>query len=286
LIINHILKPIFQSYAHQIEAAGLESNFSGWRVGRLIIMVDEIEVDLFENVKVETRLRNWISEPYAEIEQKGRDKYSVPCFNNFIFGSNKSVPVRIPPRDRRVNVGDYQPERFITTREEIEQALPEEIEAFAHYLLHRKADINLAGSILRNEARAEIQAMSISSVDQIANAFVDGNFEVLAEHMPDENIMNAMSDTTGALYGNLLYQWAQERTSYVSRDQLAIIFKHCIGQVPEGKNKFTTWLKHHGVKTKKIRTGDGTAYGIVVEWKVSQSHTELAARKTKLRRVK
>lgn len=287
LIVNHILKPIFRQYVHQVEAPGLISQFAGWRVGKLIIMVDEIEVDLFEDLKVESKLRNWISEPLAEIEQKNRDKYSVPCFNNWIFGSNKPVPVRIPRKDRRTNVGEYQPNRFITTREEIEIELPKEIEGFANYLLTRKADINKAMRILNNDARREIQSMSLSSVDEIAEAIIYGDFEKLYEHMPDMTVLNGMTDNIATVYADLLRQWSNERTTNITRDQLTILFQHCIGRVPEGKNKFTTWLKHHGIKTKKIRMDNSdTAYGITVEWKPSQMKIELASQKTKLRRVK
>lgn len=289
LIINHIMKPILQNYAHQVTAAGLKSQFCGWRVGKLLIMVDEIEVDLFEDAAVESNLRNWISDPMAEIEQKGRDKYSVPCFNNWIFGSNKAVPVRIPLKDRRTNVARYQPERFLTTRQEIEEILPTELSAFAHHLMTRKADIDMAGRILDNEDRRAIQDMSMTSVDEIAHALNEGNFDKLYEFMPDETVLNTIIDNNAALYASLMKRWAVESDSKVTRDQLAIVFKYCIGSIPEGKNKFTTYLKHHGLRTKKIRMANyEIAWGIEVTWQTSVLRKELSQSltKTKLRSVK
>jgi hypothetical protein len=49
--------------------------------------------------------------------------------------------------------------------------------------------------------------------------------------------------------------------------RLLTIFQYRVGkEVPESPNKFTSFLKHHRIYTKRIRVGNRTMYGINVEW--------------------
>ena len=290
LIINHIMKPILQDYAEQILAPALNEKFNGWREHKLLIMVDEIEVDLFSDPSVEAKLRNWVTEPTQDIRVMGTDLYKNPCFNNWLFGSNKPQPVRIPKQDRRYNIAQYQPERFKTSRKEIEQELPKEIAAFAHYLCTRKADLDMAGSIFDSVDRRQIQELSVTSIEELASDLIEGNLSKLHQYLPDEKVLNEITNPTASLYRDIIAQFTNELFSKITRDQLGIIFKHCIGSVSEGTNKFTSFLRHYGIHTKKIRIGHVYHMGIEVMWNVTGPQREELLKTfdntTKLRRIK
>lgn len=294
VIINHIMLPILtERYCGQIKASSLTHSFDGWKENKLLIMIDEVEVDIFEKTSMEGDLRNLITEPTCDIHRKGVNLYKIQSYINLIFGSNKPQPVKIPLGDRRFNVGKYQHKRWVPTQHEIEVLIPEELGAFAHYLMTRKADINLARTILQTEDRRAIQELGVTSVDEFAHDILEGNIKKLWEYMPDERAMNehGTGKTSASAYASILKRFAMQEESKISRDELELMFIHAIGKVPEGAGKFTTFLRHHGIVTKKIWHGNVSTYGISVTWDATQEErnalvTSLHPVETRLRRAK
>jgi hypothetical protein len=287
VIMNNVLKPIMQQYLVMTRVDELISEFNGWTERALIAFIDEIEVDALEQGKpTEGKIRNLITEPTLSIRRMRTNAYNAPNYTNLILSSNKNHPMRIPPGDRRFNVAQFQPVRFRTTVHEIEVELPKEVPGFAHYLLTRKADINLAAQIIETEDRNLIKQLSITSVDHIATAINNGDLEVLLEYLPDENTRDPVAEMYGALMKTFLVQ----KQNKITRDQLRIIFEHTIGKVPEGANKFTRFLAHHGLITKRIRIDNIAHYGVSTDWKFSnETYHEMSARfklPVNVRRVK
>ena len=287
LIMNNILKPIMKKYVVMTRVDELISEFNGWAEYALIAFIDEIEVDALEQGKpTEGKIRNLITEPTLSIRRMRTNAYNAPNYTNLVLSSNKPHPVRIPAGDRRFNVGQFQPTRFKTTTHEIEVELPKEVEAFANYLLTRKADVNLAAQIIETEDRNLIKQLSITSVDHVANAITNGDLAVLVEYLPDEN----NHDPVASMYAALVKSFVIEKQNKITRDQLRIIFEHTIGKIPEGANKFTRFLAHHSLHTKRIKIDNVAHYGVQTTWKLSaELHNEVAARfklPTNIRRVK
>lgn len=295
LIVERILMSIFGGYVGHINASSLKGDFMSFHEHRLITFIDEIEVDMFEEKSVvESKLKNMIVDVNDKIHRKGVDEYSVPSFHNMIFGSNKDQPVSIPRDDRRFNVAKYQPNPLRITLEEIEKVLPRETPAFINYMMTRKADRTIARQILQTDDRAAVQALSITSVDEFAQDITGGNLEKLFEYMPDEKALqeHAIVNPAASAYAYLLKRFITEDESKISRDELFLMFQHAIGKVPEGQNKFTSFLRHHGIHTRRLRTEDaGLTYGIDVKWRIDEKVRKelsraLPERKDKIRRVK
>lgn len=284
VLINTILRTIFEDYLTSIAIEDLDAQFNQWLERSLIVFVDEIEVDALEKKSTDGKLRRIITEPVQPIRRMRTDTMTLPNFSNFIFASNKMQPVKIPLNDRRYNVGVFQHNRLHSTHHEIENVIPGEVPAFAHYLMTRKADIDKAGEVLKTEDRAAIQALSITSVDELAGNIVSGNLEALLEYMPDETYNN---EPVANAYATLMRSFALEGEDKITRDQLAIIFQHCIGKIPEGANKFTTFLRHHGIKTKRIKVNGLAAYGVTIKWQpVDKDFLHSLAPRKPIRRVK
>jgi len=269
-IVELILKPLFgYQNVTSILASALDEDFNAIMENALIVFIDEIEADMFSNTsKFESKLRKWITEPTIDIRRMRTDVYSVPSYINLIFASNKPRPVDIPPTDRRTNVGQFQRKRFLPTDAQ-HDGVKDELAAFAYYLQHHTADIAYARSILDTEDRREIQRISINSLDELAHGLLEGNFEIIASAMPDERLMNESGVITpiASSFINIVKRCSLETKSKLTRDELAVIFEHCIGHVPEGKNKFTSYLRHHGINTKRISINGDKTYGIEITWK-------------------
>lgn len=271
LLINYVLEPIFKQYLTIHKASELQHQFNGWMETALLAFVDEIEADVFEKRSMEGDLRAAITEPVVPIRRMRVDTYGVPSYINFIFSSNKPQPVKLQRADRRFNVGNYQPERLVITVKEVKAVIPSEVESFCDYMLNRPACIDKAAAIMHNEARAVMQALSLTSIDEFADNVMNGDLKKLWEYMPDERLLlehGLMNPATSA-YVHLIKRFTGELTSNITRDELAMMFTHTIGKVPEGANKFTTYLRHHGINTKKVWNGCLSTYGITITWNVT-----------------
>ncbi len=296
LICNHIFRPILSDlYYLQVKAASLRHNFDGWREGKMLIMVDEADVNMLADDAelVESNFKNWVTESPTTIHRKGVDEYSIPCFNNWIIGSNKNQPMKLPANDRRYNVAQFQPQPFITSTYEIEVALPKEVPAFAQYLMTRKTCVDTAHTILDTEDRRNIIEQGITNTEELAINIATGNLDALWEHMPDEALMAAhgLADINAIMYATMMKRFITEQRSDITRDELQAIFTYCAGVSANGVGRFITFLRHQGLKLKKTRISNKTVMALRVNWNISkQKRDELAQSLTisdpKLRRVK
>lgn len=292
MLINKVISPIFEpKYVRQMVAPMLDQEFNDFLEKKLIVFVDEVDAGMFENAKkVESKLFNWITEPTLDIRRMRTDYMNVPNFVSFIFASNKPEPVRIPPKDRRFNVGAFQRERYFPTDDEL-ATMPKELTHFAHFLQHYKVDQLSVHKALETEERSAIQALGITSIDQVANDLREGNLSGFLEALPDTHLMDSMGvvNPTAAAYTAIVKRFCEDafvpeserakntvrnsvtrerapRTSKITRDELAVLFAHCVGKVPEGAHKFTAFLRHHGITTKVLRVDGETPRGLEVEW--------------------
>lgn len=298
MLINKVISPIFEpKYVRQMVAPMLDQEFNDFLEKKLIVFVDEVDAGMFENAKkVESKLFNWITEPTLDIRRMRTDYLSVPNFVCFIFASNKPEPVRIPPKDRRFNVGAFQRERYFPTDDELE-AMPDELTHFAHFLQHYEVDQLSVHKALETAERSAIQALGVTSIDQVANDLREGNLAGFLEALPDTRLMDSMGvvNPTAAAYTDIVKRFGQDaierNPSKVTRDELAVLFTHCVGKVPEGAHKFTAFLRHHGITTRVLRVGDETPRGLQVEWKLTKDDRDFLAatfhpKSTKLKAVK
>lgn len=298
VLFHDVLRPLFgKAHAVQKRATELGSQFNGWLEPALIVFIDEIDADMFVNAKaVEADLRTLITEPTVSIRRMRTDSYEVENYSAFIFSSNKKRPVALPPGDRRFNIAVFQHEKLVISQDEID-SIDDEVEAFAAYLSTRKADFQQAKTVLQTEDRLAVQRMSVTSVDVLTNDILQGNLIGLWEAMPDESLMAEanIQNHTATAYAHLIRKFSKEATSKITRDELGIIFQHCVGTDVNkmGAHKLAAFLRHRGIDLKKLRFGNQFMSGVEVTWVVSKDdkeaiHNELAPKTDpkKMRRVK
>lgn len=273
MLATYILSPLFgENNCFEIVSNLITQDFNGWMEDKLFVFIDEIDADMFTNPKsIEAKFRNWITEDKPTIRRMRTDSYSKQSYVNFAFSSNQNQPVHIPPKDRRNNVCKFNPERWLPTQHTVNIIKQgKELPAFAHFLQNYKTDIERAGAILHTDDRTAIQELGITSIDKLARDLLTGNFSGLLEAMPDEAHLHGQSDGgyIASTFITLLKRFVNEPISRLSRDDLQIIFKHCIGTTPEGAHKFTSYLKHHGIETKVLRVNNKPTRGFEITWKI------------------
>lgn len=297
LLFNNVLVPLFgREHAIQKRASELNSEFNGWVERALVCMIDEIDAEMFLNSRsVEANLRTLITEPVVSVRRMRTDSYLAPNYTAFIFSSNKKRPVAIPPGDRRFNVGLFQNSKLLITPQEVD-AIEDELEGFAHMLSTREASFEDARRVLDTEDRRAVQRLSTTSIDSLAGEILNGNFMTLWDALPDEKFAesNGMVDGIASAYSALIKRMATEAISRITRDELILIFRHCIGKVPEGSKKQAQWLEHHGIVLSRLRDGDARIPGVEIEWRITPEQcrtiraevTGTPTKSTKVRRVK
>lgn len=271
-IFNRVIRPLFGE-TNTVYKLGheLSEQYNGWLESALVVLFDEIEADMFTNLKlVEGKLRSYITEPTAPIRRMRTDVYSVPNFTAFLFFSNKPKPVGIPPSDRRTNVGQFQKKRFVTTIEELEE-IKNELEAFAAHLSAYKAEPNRAAQVMQTEDRKMIQDVSLTSVDEIANAILAGDIEYFWEYVSfgqGSSILDPIQADYNAVVIRLTREVLDKPHLKISREDMFSIFRLSNRDTPTG-NKFTYMLRHKSIRLKRMREGQDLIYGIEVVVKIN-----------------
>lgn len=249
----------------------LASEFNGWMETALIAVIDEIDADMFMNLKlVEGKLRLYITEPTAPIRRMRTDPYEVQNYTAFLFFSNKPKPVSIPPSDRRTNVGQFQKQRFITTGEELD-SIKGELEAFAAHLTAYKADRNRASQVLQTEDRKAIQEVSLTSPDEIGNAILAGDMEYFWECVSSgqgSSILDPVQADYNAVVIRLTREALDKPKLKITREDMYAIFRLNDKEGTSTGKKFSQMLRHKGIRMKRMRTGESLSYGIEVPVKI------------------
>ncbi len=249
----------------------LDSEFTGYFKNKLLVLVDEIEtLSGDKDTKIQARLRNLITEPTISIRSMYTEHRDVKNFCNLIMASNKPEPVKVPPNDRRYNVGIYQPRPLIEvlSNKEID-TIDEELVKFYHYLMTRPADKNLARVPLMTVAKQQMIKTSRSSVDMTSDALLQGDVEFFWDQLTDANL-DFKQASKYEPYKVWLKDVVLNNEQKISRDELQSIFEWCVGDVPRSPNKFTSMLKHHHIHLEVVWKNSKSVRGITTTWKPNQ----------------
>ena len=270
VMFNHILTPIFgpdNVTSRRMEELG--SNFTEFMKNKFLVFIDEAFAGTSHTDRAITaKLKNLIVEPRISVREMYKPSTVMDNYCNLIFASNSAQPVAIAPDDRRFNVGKFQPDPIVLTGNNID-SLKGELESFYHYLSTRHANRALARVPIETSDRTNIINLSRSSIDIAIEALQRGNLTYFIEMLVlDPAILNPRSQLTYAQFEALIGELKKNKRTKLSRDDLMIIFRWCIDNVPEAPNKFTTMLRHHGVQLKPLWIdGHATRGYEVKEWK-------------------
>ena len=318
LIVNKVLAPILgRNYVQSKRVAELTDQFNGWLEEAIVAFIDEMEIDALVGANViSATLRTCITDSPVTIRHMRQQAIQMDNYTNFIFSSNKNKPVQIAgENDRRYNVGTFQPNRLNMTRTEVEVDLLAELPLFASYLMTRSADMQKATLIIKNKARESLIYEAQTSIDVLLDNLRKGEIAALYESRSQAEVIGIYGqkrmDTAieynkimDGLVNSILTGFNQgtcrtyrlktndvdvemvELTTYVTRDQLMVIFEHCIGGMPETPNKFTSMLKHKGIALTPRRINKDKTTALEVVWKTTLTWLSEVSGKPQIKLVK
>ena len=265
VLFHHIITPILgKENVASITMRALDSTFNGFMERALAVFVDEVQISALKgSLGISASLRNFITEKTASIRRMYSEPYNCRSYANFIFASNMPDPVVVPPTDRRFHVGAFQAEKLVLSEQEI-AILGNQVEDFYMYLAGRTVDRSRSKEILESEDRERLMKLSQTAADTMAEVLLDGDIEDLVVNLPQHGMLPSEAAYI-ALVKSILEKGKQE--SQLTRDEILTIFQYRVGkEVPDSPNKFTSFLKHHRIYTKRIRADNRIMYGISVNW--------------------
>lgn len=270
ILFHRILKPMIgQHNAKQLRTANFEDNYNGFLENSTLINVDEVDVpDSRREKMIMSDLKNYMTEETVSIRKMYSNVYEVINRTNWIFSSNKRNPVIVEMSDRRFNIADYQPHPLLITPDEIEQ-IRRELPAFMHAMLAYPVNQRQAQIAHTTSAKVDMQALSETSVDEIANALTLGRADVLYNYCEDETeILDLDLKVIYQRYNKLVREIICDGRDRFDRADLRTIFEATVGRVPNTPAKFTKYLIHHGIKVGINKINGKTERGsLVVLWR-------------------
>ena len=272
VLFKHILAPLFR-YVTLRRMEELNEQYNGFMRDMLIVAVDEIQISTLKSEEgVMAKLRNFITDSPIQVRNMYASAAEYPNYTNWLFFSNKPDAVQVTTDDRRTNVGKYQPVKLEITDQELD-TIQLELTQFAEYLHGMQVNKQAVSTPAQTEDRDRLISISQSSIDTVADAVLNGNFEFFMDHMPTgvQGLLphweQTMFDTYKRTLTSLL---ARTNTSTgvcnLGRDELRALFDYTVGDMPASPNKFTSRLKHHRIYMAKVWIDGRTVNGIQTKW--------------------
>ena len=248
----------------------LAEPYNGYMENSFFVFIDEVQTSVMQNEKsIMAKIKNFITEPTISIRTMHQNARPAQNYTNWIFASNMPDPVAVDMNDRRFNVGRYQDEPLIITKEEID-SIPKQLQAFYDMLMMYQVNEEQASTPLDTEDRQNLMRISEASIDSVARALLEGDFEFFLDHLPTNQVSNNVTLDLVEDYKNTLLRILKrhEGGEYnIARDELRHIFEWTVGDMPKSPNKFTSRLKHHRIHTVRMRVDGILAHGFKTNWK-------------------
>ncbi len=282
LFVHKILKPLFGEMQTPMRALeNIEEQFNLYMRTALFLVVDEFRMADSGSVgKMADKLKHQITEPNLTIRAMRTNQIELPSFTNFIFLTNRADAVKIEDSDRRYNVAPRQEEKIEQAYPELLQnldALEPELYILAGVLNKFKVDVRMAHTALENDAKKEMKEVSMSVLEEFANAIRTRNLEYFTDvlDIPLTNTFDAGGVSTSQRY---VKYWIAEvgNEIIIPMSQFKLVYDI----LTDSRNKlstrdFTKAMSRLNIKTSRKRvSADKNASiprGVVLTWKLDDN---------------
>jgi len=286
LMMKRVLRPLLgENQTRAVRASMLEEKYNDYMKGKLLVFYDEAHIPNMKNPEgVMEKLRNFITEDPIEIRAMYSNSSAWANYCNNILGSNKPDAIILTPNDRRWNIGRYQHDKLLLTERE-KTVLDEykELQAFHDFLAAYPLDEVAAHTPLATADRTNMITTTNTGADEVAQALSErhGSFEFFVNQLPTDNsyMSNAQRMNQVEDYRAVLTSMYERTDQYggckISRDELRTLFEFAVGGTPGSPHKFTKYLAHRHLHTKKVWVDSKAVYGIDVVWQDYVNFAEL-----------
>lgn len=285
LLFHYVLTPLIgERYVGQKRLPDLLNRFNRFNRDHVLVLVDEADMDELnrEAAQINSSLKNLITEPRIEWEEKGKQRRHVENYCSYIFTSNQPTPLHIEFNDRRFNVAPRQ-ETQLSIIPGVTELLSAELPAFAAYLMNYNVDVEKARTPMVNQAHETLKRSGLTSLHEIAYAFKEGDFSYFLEQIPPSHPRDLIQRGQLKDYLDVMQHIVRDNAedgARISRDQAEQLFIYLDDKTPH-KNKFTTMLKRQGLPNQVLA---GSYRGYRVKFAISEA--QLQAFDAKLARLR
>lgn len=292
MFINNVIVPLFgESLVRQVLYSLIDTKFNAFMDGALILVVDEAALSSsIDREDLMSKLKNWITEPTIQVIEKNKTERKVENNANIIFCTNSSKPVVIESGDRRLNVGEHQPNRLIYTPNEFAiLTTGEELPKFAQYLGLWVVNQDMLLKPYEGQAKDRMFEATHTLVERIAKAIHTGETDFFLESRPSD--LQVRIDHTRMLplkeYDQLLKHMLDNTLNVLKREDMYVLFRVVVGtndrMFPENSAEQRRVYHKLGLiidrstTVRDKRTGrPTTGFKLTCDWQRSE-HTSLLA---------
>lgn len=277
LFVHKVLKNLFgESQVPMRSLENIEEQFNLYMRTALFLAIDEFRMgDSGNSGKMADKLKHQITEPNLTIRAMRTNQIELPSYCNFIFLTNRGDAVKIEDGDRRYNVAPRQEQRIEDGFPEILTSLQEleaELYIFAGLLQKFQVNERMAHTVLENEAKRTMKLISMSVLEEFAQAILHNNLEYFVEilDIPLTNTFDAGGISTAQRY---IKNWI------ASTDKELIIpmqhFKVVYDVFTDNKKSlsirdFSKVMNRLNIQTTRKRMGEGehrsAPRGVLITW--------------------
>ena len=282
LFVHKVLKPLFgelQTPMRSLE--NIEEQFNLYMRTALFLIVDEFRMADSGHVgKMADKLKHQITEPTLTIRAMRTNQIELPSFTNFIFLTNRADAVKIEDSDRRYNVAPRQEQKIEQVHPELLEnlsALEKELYIISGVLEKFKVDARMAHTALENDAKKEMKEVSMSILEEFANAIRTRNLEYFTEilDIPLTNTFDAGGISTAQRY-------VKEWIATMGHETIIPLshFKVVYDVMTDSRNtlsqrEFSKRMTRLNIKTARKRISKdrsaGIPRGVVLTWKLDNN---------------
>ena len=282
LLIHKVLKPLFGEQQTPMRALeNIEEQFNLYMRTALFLVVDEFRMADSGSVgRMADKLKHQITEPNLTIRAMRTNQIELPSFTNFIFLTNRADAVKIEDSDRRYNVAPRQEQKIENVHPELLEnlsALEPELYILAGVLQKFVVNERMAHTALENDAKKEMKEVSMSILEEFANAIRTRNLEYFADvlDIPLANTFDAGGISTAQRY---LKDWLAS----AGQEQVIPLahFKVVYDVLTDSRNtlsqrEFSKRMSRLNIKTARKRISRdraaGIPRGVVLTWKIDNN---------------
>ena len=281
LFIHRVLKPLFgEAQAPMRSIENIEEQFNLYMRTALFLVVDEFRMAASGNIgKIADKLKHQITEPNLTIRAMRTNQVELPSFCNFIFLTNRADAVKIEDGDRRYNVGPRQEVKVENKYPELLnnlELIEQELYIFAALLDSFQVDVRMAHTALENQAKKEMKEVSMSVLEEFANAIKINNLEYFIDilDIPLANTFDAGSISTAQRYiKNWIVNAGEEIV--VPMQHLKLLYDVLTDNSKSlSVRDFTKAMSRLNINAIRKRMGEGkeasAPRGVVITWKVEE----------------
>ena len=277
LFVHRVLKPLFGEQQVPMRALeNIEEQFNLYMRMALFLVVDEFRMGDSGNIgRMADKLKHQITEPTLTVRAMRANQVELPSYCNFLFLTNRADAIKIEDGDRRYNVAPRQERRlenaFPTLLTRLED-LDKELYVFSGLLEKFQVDHRMAHTALDNDAKKDMKLVSMSVLEEFANAIKSSNLEYFVEilDIPLTNTFDAGGISTAQRY---IKSWIVgiESETIIPMQHLKVVYD----VLTDSKKilairDFTKAMNRLSVRTVRKRMGEGehqsAPRGVLVTW--------------------